>query len=201
LREELDTRLGGRTPTVDDFENLPYLDQVISEVLRVYPPIWGYTRDLVEDDEIGGFHIPGGSSIFMSPYVTHRHPEFWSNPDAFDPENFGSQAPKRHRFAYFPFGGGERKCIGFQLALLQMRVVVAMVAQHFDVHMHPGHVISRGSLITLRPVDGIQLLIKPRTRHAVRTPAAEVLADRPATAVSACPFAGQAALAPAADPS
>ncbi|VCO84712.1 cytochrome P450 [Burkholderia pseudomallei] len=165
LRDELDARLGGRAPTVQDFEQLPYLSQVVDEVLRVYPPIWGFTRDLVEDDEIGGYRIPARSSVFMSPYVTHRHPAFWRNPDAFDPENFASDAPARHRFVYFPFGGGMRKCIGFQTALLQMRVLVAVVAQHFDLNALPGHPIELGATISLRPVHGIRLIVKPRERQ------------------------------------
>lgn len=170
LREELDVKLGGRAPTADDLESLPYLEQVVNEILRVYPPIWGYTRDLVDDDEIGGFHIPAGSSIFMSPYVTHRHPEFWSNPDAFDPENFGPDAPKRHKFAYFPFGGGMRKCIGFQTALLQMRVLIATVVQHLDLSALPGHPIVRGALISLRPLEGVRLIIKAPERKSAETP-------------------------------
>ncbi|QQC67913.1 cytochrome P450 [Paraburkholderia ginsengisoli] len=166
LRDELDARLGGRAPTLEDLEALPYLTQVVDEVLRVYPPIWGFTRDLAEDDEIGGFHIPAGSSVFMSPYVTHRHPAFWNNPEAFDPENFASNAPNRHRFGYFPFGGGMRKCIGFQTALLQMRVLTAVVAQHFDLNALPGHPIERGALISLRPLQGIRLIVKPRQRQS-----------------------------------
>ncbi|KVE28249.1 cytochrome [Burkholderia singularis] len=166
LREELDARLGGRAPTVQDLEQLPYLQQVVDEVLRVYPPIWGFTRDLVDDDEIGGYHIPAGSSIFVSPYVTHRHPAFWRNPDAFDPENFASEATAgRHRYAFFPFGGGMRKCIGFQTALLQMRVLVAVIAQHCDLNALPGHPIELGAMISLRPVHGIRLIVKPRERE------------------------------------
>ncbi|OLL27632.1 cytochrome, partial [Burkholderia sp. SRS-W-2-2016] len=164
LREELDARLGGRAPTLEDLDALPYLDQVVNEVLRMYPPIWGFTRDLIDDDEIGGFHIPAGSSVFMSPYVTHRHPAFWRNPDAFDPENFASHAPTPHRFGYFPFGGGMRKCIGFQTALLQMRVLTAVVAQHLDLSMVPGHPIERGPVISLRPLQGIRMVVTPRRR-------------------------------------
>jgi cytochrome P450 len=189
LRELLDARLGGRAPTLEDLDALPYLDQLVSEVLRVYPPIWGFTRDLVNDDEIGGYHIPAGSSVFLSPYVTHRHPEFWANPDAFDPENFGPQAPRRPKFAYFPFGGGMRKCIGFQTALLQMRVLLAVIVQHFDLNALPGHPIERSALISLRPLNGIRLIIKPRSARSARvstiTPARQ---PEPERAESACPF-------------
>jgi cytochrome P450 len=188
LREELDARLAGRPPTLEDLDALPFLDQIVHEVLRVYPPIWGFTRDLVADDEIGGYHIPGGSSVFLSPYVTHRHPEFWSNPDAFDPENFGSHAPKRHKYAYFPFGGGMRKCIGFQVALLQMRVLLAMVVQHFDLSMVPGSSMERGALISLRPLKGIRLIIKPRSAASVVSVPSEIPVRHQEPAASGCPF-------------
>ncbi len=198
LREELDARLGGRAPTLADLESLPYLAQVVREVLRVYPPIWGFTRDLIEDDEIGGYHIPARSSVFVSPYVTHRHPEFWNNPDAFDPENFNGEAPSRHKFAYFPFGGGMRKCIGFQTALLQMRVLVAVIVQHFNLSLLPGHPMERGALISLRPLKGIQLIIKPRhavpARVPVPTPNHKTEEHSPEPApVRRCPFHRSAA--------
>jgi cytochrome P450/NAD(P)-dependent dehydrogenase (short-subunit alcohol dehydrogenase family) len=193
LREELDAKLGGRAPSLEDLEALPYLDQVVNEALRVYPPIWAFTRDLDQDDEIGGYHIPAGSSIFISPYVTHRHPEFWDNPEAFDPENFASSARGRHKFAYLPFGGGMRKCIGYQMALLITRVLVASVAQHLDLALVPGHPIVRGALISLRPLQGIKLMITPRRRPApprvdepIALDAAPV--EKEGAGHSACPF-------------
>ena len=168
LREELDSVLGGRAPAPEDLPRLPYLEAVVSETLRVYPPIWTYTRDLIEDDEIGGYHIPAGSSIFLSPYVVHRHPAFWSNPEAFDPENFGSGAPTRHKYAYFPFGGGMRKCIGYQVATVMMRALAAIAAQHFDFALKPGHEFKRGALISLRPSNGLPLVIRPRASNGLR---------------------------------
>ena len=170
LRDELDGKLGGRPPTVKELESLTFLEQVVNEALRVYPPIWGYTRDLADDDEIGGFHIPAGSSIFISPYVTHRHPEFWPNPDAFDPENFGPHAPTRHKYAFFPFGGGQRKCIGYQMALIVMRIVLATLAQHLDLNTVPGHPIVRGALVSLRPLHGVRLVVRARERRGGRGP-------------------------------
>ncbi|RQU03739.1 cytochrome P450 [Burkholderia cepacia] len=190
LREELDAVLGGRAPAADDIARLPYLVQTVDEILRLYPPIWGFTRDLVDDDEIGGYHVPAGSSVFMSPYVTHRHPALWANPDAFDPENFGSHAPTRHKYAYFPFGGGMRKCIGYQTALLQIRVLIAVVAQHVDLSAVPGRSLDTGATISLRPRDGIQLVARPRSRE--RTSAAPAGRDAcvPASRGAACPFTG-----------
>ncbi|QVN19543.1 cytochrome P450 [Burkholderia pyrrocinia] len=196
LRDELDAVLGGRAPGAADIERLPYLVQTVDEILRVYPPIWGFTRDLVGDDEIGGYHIPAGSSVFMSPYVTHRHPDLWANPDAFDPENFASHAPARHKYAYFPFGGGMRKCIGYQTALLQMRVLIAVVAQHVDLSAVPGHPLDTGPTISLRPRDGIRLIAKPRAKERVPgRPRAE--APSPPTPAAGCPFSGAHVKAPA----
>ncbi|MGU3776446.1 cytochrome P450 [Burkholderia metallica] len=190
LRDELDAVLGGRAPDADDIARLPYLVQTVDEILRLYPPIWGFTRDLVDDDEIGGYHVPAGSSVFMSPYVTHRHPALWANPDAFDPENFGSHAPARHKYAYFPFGGGMRKCIGYQTALLQMRVLIAVVAQHVDLSAVPGRSLDTGATISLRPRDGIYLVARPRSRERARAAQAARDAHAPAARGAACPYAG-----------
>ncbi|KVP92691.1 cytochrome [Burkholderia ubonensis] len=197
LREELDAMLAGRAPGPGDIERLPYLRQTVDEILRVYPPIWGFTRDLIDDDEIGGYHIPAGSSVFMSPYVTHRHPDLWTNPEAFDPENFGSGAPARHKYAYFPFGGGMRKCIGYQTALVQMRVLIAVVAQHIDLSALPGHPLDVGPTISLRPRNGIRLIAKPRATE--RPPASQSAASPGASAAhtSACPLSDT--LTPASD--
>jgi cytochrome P450 len=163
LEAEVDEVLGGRTPTLEDLPRLTYSRMVVDESLRVYPPIWGYTRDPVADDEIDGYFIPGGSTIFMSPYVTHRHPDFWDNPEAFDPERFTPErAASIPPCAYFPFGQGSRKCIGFHLALLQMHLATAMVAQRFRVHAVPGHQVAYGRMVALRPKDGIQVTLHPR---------------------------------------
>ena len=163
LEAEVDEVLGDRTPTLADLSRLTYSRMVVDESLRLYPPIWGYTRDPVADDEIDGYSIPAGSTIFMSPYVTHRHPEFWDNPEAFDPERFApGRAESYHHFAYFPFGGGSRKCIGFHLALLQMQLATAMVAQRFRVEPVPGHPVEYGRMVALRPAHGIQVTLHPR---------------------------------------
>jgi cytochrome P450 len=163
LRDELERVLAGRTPTLADLSNLPYLRQVIDESLRVYPPIWGYTRDAIKDDEIGGYHIPGGSTVFLCPFATHRHPEFWSNPDAFDPERFAPGADaNRPRYAYFPFGGGPRQCIGLHMAIMQMQIVVAMVTQRYDVDVVPGYPVEYGRLVSLRPLRGLVMTINER---------------------------------------
>jgi cytochrome P450 len=161
---------------------------VIDECLRVYPPIWGFTRDAAGDDEIGGYHIPAGSSVFVSPYVTHRHPAFWNDPERFDPGRFTpAAAASRPRFTYFPFGGGPRQCIGIHMARLQMQLAVAMVVQRFRFQTVPGHPIERGAAVSLRPVHGIVMTFHP-IRNRITLPAADAR-----TALNAarreCPFA------------
>ncbi len=176
LEDELESVLGGRTPTVEDLPALPYLKMVVEETLRVYPPIWAYPRDAIADDEIGGFHIPAGSSIFLSPYATHRHPEFWENPEAFDPEHFlPERVAKRHKFAFFPFGGGPRLCIGRPLAMMQLQFMTAMVAQHYHLHAVSGHPVQYGALLSLHPLHGIKMTLhkrRPITRPNITKPAA-----------------------------
>jgi cytochrome P450 len=194
LRAELEQVLGARPPAASDVPNLPYLTMVVDESLRLYPPIWGYTRDAVEDDEVGGYRIPAGSSIFVSPYVTHRHPDFWDNPEAFDPDRFAPHlAATRPRFAYFPFGGGPRQCIGIHMAKLQMQLAIGMIAQHFDLHALPGHAVRYGALVSLRPVNGILLTLHPAKRPRVppvevKPPAQMEPAAALDTAAGGCPF-------------
>ena len=163
LEAELDEVLGGRVPTADDLARLPYTAMVVQESLRVYPPIWAFTRDPVEDDEIGGYHIPGGSTVIVSPYAVHRHPAYWENPEAFDPERFTPErSAGRPPFAYMPFGGSPRKCIGYQLALVELQLCTAMIAQRFRVHAVPGHPVGYGPLVSLKPLHGIQATLHPR---------------------------------------
>jgi cytochrome P450 len=166
LRAELHEVLGESDPSADDMPRLPYLRMVLEEALRLHPPIWGYTRDAVKDDEIGGFHIPAGSSIFVSPYVTHRHRDFWTNPEAFDPERFEpGRSVGRLRYAYFPYGGGPRQCIGLHLANLQLCIAVGMIARRFDLAMTPGHPIAHGALVSLRPLHGISMTLRPAASY------------------------------------
>jgi len=187
VEEELARVLGDRPPLASDIPNLPYLSMVIDECLRVYPPIWGYTRDAAGEDEIGGYRIPARSSVFVSPYVTHRHPDFWKNPNGFDPEHFLPEvAAGRPRFAYFPFGGGPRQCIGIHMAKLQMQIAVAMIVQRFCFRVVPGHPIERGALVSLRPIHGIMMTLEPQRRQAQFAPVA-VVNGAPRSAV--CPYA------------
>lgn len=137
--EEVKAALGDRLPAAADAPQLPLTRAVIQEALRLYPPIWIIPRHVVADDEIGGFRIPKGSTVVLCPYVTHRHPEFWEAPEAFDPDRFTAERiAQRPKEAYIPFLSGPHQCIGNEFAMLAMQLVVARVVQAFDVALRPG---------------------------------------------------------------
>lgn len=162
LEGELSQSLGGRMPGVEDVPHLPYTRQVIQEALRLYPPAWIISRRAIQADEIGGYPIPANSLVDMSAYVTHRHPRYWPNPEVFDPERFApDRAEERPPFAYFPFGGGPRLCIGRNFALLEAQLILASVAQRFRLELLPGHPVAPEPLITLRPRYGLKMVLRP----------------------------------------
>src|SRR5262249_30623861 len=120
LEDEVDAVLGGRAPEYADLARMPYARMVIEETMRPYPPAWGFSRQATAPDEIGGYHLPRGWLVFVLPFVMHRHPEYWTEPDAFDPERFTPErTAARPKFVYLPFGGGPRQCIGNQFAMTE----------------------------------------------------------------------------------
>jgi cytochrome P450 len=165
LQGELHAVLGGRPPTSQDLPRLRYTRLVLDESLRLYPPTWVTARTPSAAAEIGGHAVPARSILLMSLYVLHRHPDFWEHPARFDPERFTpARAAGRPRFAYFPFGGGPRRCIGQNLAVLEMLVILGMMAQAYEPLLVPGHPVEPEARITLRPRCG--LLVTPsRRRH------------------------------------
>ncbi len=163
LHEELDAVLGGRTPTVEDVPRLPYTRMVIEETMRLYPPVWSMGRQTEQADEIRGYHIPAGTIISLSQYVTHRHPEFWEAPAEFRPERWtAAAAATRPRFAYFPFGGGPRLCIGNNFALMEAQLILATLAQHYRLRPASAQPVVTEPLITLRPRGGLPMIIAAR---------------------------------------
>ncbi len=151
LRTELVDVLEGRVPTVDDLDRLVYTGHLIQESMRLYPPVWAIPRCAVADDEVGGYRVPAGAFILVSPYVTHRHPALWIDPETFDPDRFGTTMVRDlPAFAYCPFGGGPRRCIGDSFASMQLRLVVATLAQRcqFALANDP---IGLSATVTLRP--------------------------------------------------
>ena len=164
MREELDAVLGGRAPVAEDLPRLPYTRAVFDETLRLYPPAWGQPRESVEEDEIGGYRIPAKNIVMVCQWVTHRRPDLWERPDAFEPERFVGAGPGTFPpFAYYPFGGGARQCIGSHFALMEAQVILATLAQRFDVELEPGQEVVPDATFTLRPRHGIRMRIRRRT--------------------------------------
>jgi cytochrome P450 len=164
LEEEIDTVLRGRPPEYTDLANLPYTRMAIDEAMRLYPPAWGFSRQALADDELRGFHLPRGWLAFVIPYVLHRLPAFWEDPEAFDPERFlPERSADRPKFAYLPFGAGPRQCIGNHFALIEMQLIVATLAQRYRLRLVPGHRVEPWALITLRPRFGMPMTIERRS--------------------------------------
>jgi cytochrome P450 len=165
LHQELQSVLGGRTPRHDDLANLAYTRMVIEEAMRLYPPAHTIARTAIGADHIGGVRVPPGASVTVSIYVTHRNPNLWPEPERFDPERFApAAAATRHRFAYLPFGGGPRICIGNSFAMADVQVIVAMIAQRYRLRLVQGHLVEPIGRVTLRPKNGIWATLEPRSQ-------------------------------------
>jgi cytochrome P450 len=163
LEHELDTVLAGRPPEYGDLANLPYTRMVVDESMRLYPPAWGFSRQALADDTLGGFRLPRGWLAFVIPYVLHRLPAYWRDPETFDPERFSPEhSADRPKFAYLPFGAGPRQCIGNQFALIESQLSVATLAQRYRLQLVPGHHVEAWPLITLRPRHGMPMFIERR---------------------------------------
>jgi cytochrome P450 len=160
VREEAREALAGRSPGADALPSLVRTRRVIDEVLRLYPPTWVTARSPVQDDHVRGYRVAAGAIVLLSPFVTHRHPAFWPEPDRFDPERFAPDA-RRAPFAYFPFGGGPRSCIGAWLASVEMQLVVGMVAQRYELTLVPGSRVAVEAGVTLRPQPGVTMSLRP----------------------------------------
>jgi cytochrome P450 len=174
IADEVDRVIGTGRPGFADLERLTCTRRAIEESLRLYPPAWAFSRRALADDEIGGYRVPKGSLVFVVPFVVHRRPKLWPEPDRFDPGRFaGEQESARPRFAYIPFGGGPRGCIGSQFAMMEAQLIVAAIAQRYRIAVVPGQSIRPEPLITLRPAPGIRATLETRApRHAGVTEAA-----------------------------
>ena len=164
LQVELDTVLGQRPPILTDLSQLPYSRAIIDETLRLYPPSAVLPRQANAADRIAGYPIPQHAVVIMSQYVTHRHPDFWPQPEQFQPERFGlEEFPHQHRYAYFPFGEGQRLCIGKPLALMEMHLALAALFQQYSFSPVPGRPVQAKLAATLQPHGGIWMTIHERT--------------------------------------
>ncbi len=164
LHEEVDRVLGGRLPGFDDLPRLVYTGMVLSESVRLYPPAWAIGRRAIHQFELGGYTIPARSIVIVSPYVTHRDPRYYSEPDRFDPERWRpGELEKRPKFAYFPFGGGARVCLGERFAWMEAVLLLATLAQKWRLKLMPGQRIEPKPLITLRTRHGVWMAPEGRT--------------------------------------
>lgn len=161
VREEVRRVIGDRMPGIDYLKDLTYTRAVLDETLRLYPAAWLISRKAVGEDEIGSYRIPAGQTLFLSPYVTHRREDLWPNPEGFDPDRFFSgNGDGRPRFAYFPFGGGPRLCIGNNFALMEATLVVATVMQRYHLDLVPGRAVEPKPKGTLRPHPGVWMMLR-----------------------------------------
>lgn len=161
LREEAFEVLGDRHPTAADIPNLVYARMVLDESMRLYPPAWVLSRRCVADDVLGGYRIRAGSTVLLSPYVTHRHEAFWPEEEKFLPERFArATSSKRPKYAYFPFGGGMRHCIGRQFAVAAAQLVLAMTARTYSMALAPGLDIGPQAKLTLHPSRPVMVTLE-----------------------------------------
>jgi cytochrome P450/geranylgeranyl pyrophosphate synthase len=169
LRDEVASVLGNRTPTFDDLARLAYTKQVIQEVMRLYPPTWMVPRFAHQEAIIGGHRVPAGSPMLLSPFVSHRDPAFWPEPEAFDPDRFTSErSARRPRYAYYPFGGGPRQCIGNHFATMEAQLITAMMVRRLRPRLVPGHRVVPAAVSSLKPRHGMKMTLGavPTTRSA-----------------------------------
>ena len=163
VREEIERVCGSDTPTDDDLRNLTYQRMVIEEVMRLYPPAWTVSRTAIEDDIIDGYAVPAGTNMMVSPYVIHRNPRYWPDPERLDPMRFApEQQEKRPKFAYIPFAGGPRNCIGMHFAMMEMQIAVTMMLQAFRTKLAPQSPIEREAILSIRPKNGIQFFAEAK---------------------------------------
>jgi cytochrome P450 len=160
---ELDDVLGDREPTAADLPRLRYTEQIAKESMRLYPPAYGLGREAIEDCEIGGYHVPAGTQVFMFQWATQRDPRFYDEPLEFKPERwtdeFNARLPK---YAYFPFGAGPRACIGVSFAMMEIVLALATIGQRFRLELVPDHPVSIFPAMSLRPRDGIKVVVHRR---------------------------------------
>lgn len=167
IREKVEAEvagvLGDKIPTAKDFSALEYCTKVFKETLRLYPPVPMLPRHVEQDDVLGGYQLKAGHDVFFGAYLLHRLPEFWEDPEVFDPQRFDKELErKRHTFAYLPFGGGPRICLGNYFAMMEAIFIVAMVVQKFRLELAPGQQVTPLVSLTTRPEHGVPMVLEQR---------------------------------------
>jgi cytochrome P450 len=163
MHEEIDRVLQGRLPTMADLPSLPYVERVVTESMRLYPPAWIIGRRALADYPIGPYVAPAGALFLVSPYIVQRDGRYYADPERFDPDRwtpeFRAALPK---FAYFPFGGGPRQCIGESFAWMELILLVATIAQQWRMRLVPGHPVVPQPVVTLRTKHGMRMTVVKR---------------------------------------
>ncbi len=163
LHQEVDQVLGGRLPTSEDVPQLIYTEMVLAESMRLYPPAWALGRLAMTDCEIGGYEVPRKSLVLMSQFVMHRDARYFPDPLRFDPDRWLAGAREsRPQFSYFPFGGGPRRCIGEGFAWMEGVLLIAVLAQQWQMRLVPNHPVALKPVITLRPKHGMRMTVISR---------------------------------------
>ncbi|WP_103502619.1 MULTISPECIES: cytochrome P450 [unclassified Streptomyces] len=161
VRAEARSVLGDRLPEAADLHSLTYTTQVVQEALRLYPPVWMLPRVAMADDEIAGYRVTAGADVLVSPYTLHRHPEFWDRPQTFDPDRFSAeQVAGRPRYAYIPFGGGARFCVGSSLGMMEAVFVTAVFSRDLELTVVPEHRAVAEPMLSLRMRGGLPVSVR-----------------------------------------
>lgn len=167
LAAELERELGERPAGLANLPRLRFTEAVILESMRLYPPVWGLGREAVAPVEIAGYHLPPGAQVWAAQWVVHRDPRWFDAPEAFRPERWLEERALRPKFAYFPFGGGPRLCIGQSFAMMEAVLVLATIARRFRLRLVPGHPIELFPSVTLRPRRGLRMTVEARRAQSV----------------------------------
>ena len=163
LAEDLGACLNGAPATAPDLPRIPYLKRVVQESMRIYPPVWAFSRRSGRSEEFDGHVLPENAYVAVVPYALHRHPEFWSEPERFEPDRFQpARHQGRHSYSYLPFGAGPRSCIGAGMAMLEVQLILAQIVQRFEVRVIPGHPIETVAKVTLKPRHGLPATLRRR---------------------------------------
>jgi cytochrome P450 len=163
LWQELDDVLGGRAPQVSDMPRLCYTEMVAKETMRLYPPAYMIGREALKDCEVGGYLVRAGTQLFIPTWVVHRDARFFDDPEAFRPERWTTEFTELlPRYAYFPFGGGPRVCIGNNFAMMEFILLLATIAQKFQLQLVPEQKVELYPAMSLRPRHGIKVILKKR---------------------------------------
>jgi cytochrome P450 len=165
LMAELESVLSGRTPRVEDLPQMIYAEAIVKESLRLYPPAWAFGRQVIQDCEIAGYPVAKGRQLYFFPWVMHRDPRYFDQPEEFRPERWADERIKQlPKYAYFPFSGGPRVCIGNAFAMMEAVLVLATVAQRYRLKLAQGQIVEPWPVFTLRPKYGINMMIEKRRK-------------------------------------